>query len=70
LAGSNSFMAAFSSPSREEVDKAHQHSKSLHVGTFSLGNLRGIAKRKSFVVLVLAISSVPFHLLWVLTQML
>ncbi len=63
LTGSNAFMAAFSCPSRKEVDKAHQRGRFLHVGSFSLGNLRGIAKRKGLVVLVLALSSAPFHLL-------
>lgn len=63
LTGSNAFMAAFSCPSRKEVDRAHQRGRFLHVGSFSLGNLRAIAKRKGFVVLILALSSVPFHLL-------
>ncbi len=63
LTGSNAFMAAYSCPSRQEVDKAHQKGRFLHVGGLSFGNLRGIAKRKGLVVLVLAISSVPFHLL-------
>lgn len=63
LTGSNAFMAVFSCPSRKEVDKAHRRGKFLRVGSFSLGNLMAIAKRKSLVVLILAISSVPFHLL-------
>lgn len=63
LTGSNAFMAAFSCPSRKEVDKAHRRGNFLHVGSFSLGNLRAIAKRKGLVVLILALSSVPFHLL-------
>jgi hypothetical protein len=63
LTGSNAFMACYSCPSREEVDQAHGRSRSLHIGVLSFGNLRGIAKRKSFVVLLLALSSVPFHLL-------
>ena len=63
LAGSNAFMAVFSCPSRKEVDKAHRRGKFLRVGSISLGNLTAIAKRKGFVVFVLAMSSVPFHLL-------
>jgi hypothetical protein len=63
LTGSNAFMAAFSCPSRKEVDKAHRRGRFLHIGSLSLGNLGGIAKRKGFVVLILALSSVPFHLL-------
>jgi hypothetical protein len=63
LTGSNAFMACYSCPSREEVDKAHFKCRSLHIGVLSFGNLRWIAKRKSFVVFLLALSSVPFHLL-------
>ena len=63
LTGSNAFMAVFSCPSRKEVDKAHRRGKFLRVGSISLGNLKAIAKRKGLVVLVLAMSSVPFHLL-------
>lgn len=65
LAGSNAFMAAFCCPSREEVDRAHRRGKSLQVGIFNFGNLRRIAKRKGLVVILLALTSVPFHLLWV-----
>lgn len=63
LTGSNAFMAAFCCPSREEVDKAHQRGKFLHVAVLNLGNLRRIAFRKGVVVVLLAISSIPFHLL-------
>jgi hypothetical protein len=63
LNGSNAFMTAYSGPSREEVDKAHSRGRFLHIGSFSLGNLRKISKGKGFVVLLLACSSVPFHLL-------
>jgi hypothetical protein len=63
LTGSNAFMACYSCPSREEVDQAHAKRKSVHIGVLSFGNMTGIAKRKSLVVLLLALSSVPFHLL-------
>lgn len=63
LTGSNAFMSAFSCPSREEVDKAHSRGRALQVGVLSFGNLRSIAKRKSLVVLLLALTSIPFHLL-------
>ncbi|PVH78040.1 hypothetical protein DL98DRAFT_636459 [Cadophora sp. DSE1049] len=64
LTGSNTFMATFCCPSREEVDKAHQRYRWLHVGSFSWSNLRGIAGRKSLVVVILACTSIPFHLLY------
>ncbi|KAF2446815.1 hypothetical protein P171DRAFT_409004 [Karstenula rhodostoma CBS 690.94] len=64
LTGSNAFMSAYCSPSRKEIDKAHAKRKWLHVGILSLRNLGKIAKRKSLVVLLLCVSSVPFHLLY------
>jgi hypothetical protein len=69
LTASNTFMAAYCCPSRKEIDKAHQQRKSLQIGSLGLGNLKWIAKRKGFVVLVLALSSVPFHLLYVATEL-
>lgn len=64
LTGSGSFMATYCCPSREEVDNAHARKKALHIGLVSLGNLRRISKRKGFVVLLLCVSSIPFHLLY------
>jgi heme/copper-type cytochrome/quinol oxidase subunit 3 len=61
------FMAAYSCPSRKEVDEVHYRSRFLHVGSLSLDNLRGISKRKALVVLVLLLSSALFHLLWAIT---
>ena len=63
LMGSNAFMQAFSGPTREEVDRAHGQRRWLHIGALSFRNMRGIAKRKVIVCLILAISSIPFHLL-------
>lgn len=65
LTGSNAFMSTYCCPSRKEIDKAHAQRKWLHVGMLSLRNLGKIAKRKSIVVVLLCLSSVPFHLLWV-----
>lgn len=63
LMGSNAFMQTFSGPTREEVDRAHSQRRWLHIGALSFRNMRGIAKRKVFVCLILALSSIPFHLL-------
>ena len=63
LMGSNAFMAACSAPTRHEIDKCHARGRWLHVGSMSLRNIRGIAPVKSLVCLLLAVSSVPFHLL-------
>ncbi|KIW00772.1 uncharacterized protein PV09_07752 [Verruconis gallopava] len=64
LTGSNAFMSTYSCPSRKEVDRAHARKKWLHVGMLSFRNLTRIAKRKSLVVILLCLSSVPFHLLY------
>lgn len=64
LMGSNAFMQTFSGPTREEVDRAHGQHRWLHIGALSFRNMRGIAKRKVLVCLVLAMSSIPFHLLY------
>lgn len=63
LAGSNAFMAAYSSPTRQEINSAHFRRRWIHVGSMSFRNMRHISKRKSLVVIVLALSSLPFHLL-------
>lgn len=60
LTGSNAFMAVYSCPSRQEVDRAHQRGRVLNVGGLSFGNLRGISKRKGIVVVLLAMSSIHF----------
>lgn len=65
LTGSNAFMSTYCCPSRKEIDKAHARRKWVHVGMLSLRNLGKIAWRKSFVVLLLGLSSLPFHLLFV-----
>ena len=65
LTGSNAFMTAYCCPSRKEIDKAHARRKWLHVGMLSLRNLSKIAKRKSLIVLLLCLTSIPFHLLFV-----
>jgi hypothetical protein len=65
LTASNAFMSVYCCPSRKEVDAAHRRRKWLHVGMLSVRNFRSIAKRKSLVVVLLCLSSVPFHLLFV-----
>jgi hypothetical protein len=64
LTGSNAFMTTYCCPSRQEVDAAHAEKKWLHVGMLSLRNFRWIAKRKSVLVGLLCLSSLPFHLLY------
>lgn len=61
--GSNTFIQAFISPTRREIDAAHCRRRWLHIGVLSFRNLRGIAKRRAFICLLLALTSTPVHLL-------
>ncbi|KEY69245.1 hypothetical protein S7711_01700 [Stachybotrys chartarum IBT 7711] len=63
LTASSAFVQAFSSPSRAEVDVAHQRGQWLHIGTLSWRNLLGISRKKVAVCIFLLLSSIPFHLL-------
>ncbi|KAI1390105.1 uncharacterized protein F4822DRAFT_443108 [Hypoxylon trugodes] len=62
LASSNFFMQVLSSPSRQEIDKAHLWLRSVDIGTPSLSNWRRVSPFKFAGCLVLFISSVPIHL--------
>jgi len=63
LLASAAFMQAYSSPTRQEIDKAHRSGSWLHVGLLSFRNMRWISKRKTLVCLLLVLTSPPFHLL-------
>ena len=64
LAASNYCMQCLASPTREEIDRAHSKSKCLDVGVQSLRNLLGIQTIRSVFWLLLALSSIPLHLLF------
>jgi hypothetical protein len=66
LTGSNSFMAVYCCPNHKEIEKSHGRRSWLHIGVLSLRNLGKTAKWKSLVVMVLGLSSLPFHLLFFL----
>ncbi|KAI9700609.1 MAG: hypothetical protein M1836_001976 [Candelina mexicana] len=53
-----------SAPTRKEVDAAHARRKWLSIGVASFKNLLYVDRRKTFVYLLLGISSIPLHLLW------
>jgi hypothetical protein len=55
-------MQILSSPTREEVDKAHQRNQHLEIGIQSLKNLAHISRKKSILWAVFALGSVPLHL--------
>ena len=64
LGASNYCMQYLSSPTRNEIDQAHQSNQWLDVGVPSIRNLWRISSIRRSLWLVLAISSAPLHLLY------
>ncbi|KAH6638910.1 hypothetical protein C7974DRAFT_421557 [Boeremia exigua] len=64
LSGSNYCMQCLSAPTRGEIDKAHGERKWLDIGVPSLRNLRRISRPRLVLWWLLAISSLPLHLLY------
>ncbi|KAH6661871.1 hypothetical protein B0J14DRAFT_687753 [Halenospora varia] len=64
LSASNYTMQVISSPTRQEVDSAHRRSKWLDIGIPSFRNLLWIKKIRVFLWAILAVSSIPLHLLY------
>ena len=56
-------MQYLSAPTRDEVSRAHARGKWLDVGILSMGNLLSIEKKRVVLWVVLAITSLPLHLL-------
>jgi hypothetical protein len=63
LGGSNYGMQCMSAPTRKEVDQAHASRYWLDIGVLSLRNLSRISARRRFLWFLMAMSSVPLHLL-------
>lgn len=65
LAGSNYCMQCLSAPTRSEVDSAHKQRRWMDIGVSSLRNIAkgDIARRRTWLWLLLALSSLPLHLL-------
>ena len=64
LGASNYSMQCLSSPTRSEVDKAHNQGIWLDIGVPSVRNLRRLSIRRIVLWWLLAISSIPLHLLY------
>ena len=64
LSASNYTMQCLSSPTRNEIDKAHGHGIWLDVGVPSFRNLRKISRYRVTLWWILALSSIPLHLLY------
>lgn len=63
LAASNSAGQYISSPTRAEIDRAHDSGQWLYVGSFSFRNLRYIGWKRSLLWLGFMCTSFPLHLL-------
>ena len=64
LSASNYTMQCLSAPVREEIDKAHRERIALDIGIPSLKNLRRISRIKLILWGLLAVSSIPLHLVY------
>ena len=64
LGASNYSMQCLSSPTRSEIDKAHGQGVWLDIGVPSVRNLRRLSTHRVILWWLLAISSVPLHLLY------
>jgi hypothetical protein len=67
LAGSNYTMQVLSSPTRDDIDKAHGKNRWLEVGVLSPRNIRTLPRKRAWLCLLLTLSSIPLHLLYVAT---
>ena len=64
LGASNFCMQCLASPTREEIDKAHDQQVWLDIGIPSVRNLSRIATSRRALWCLLAASTIPLHLLW------
>jgi hypothetical protein len=63
LSGSNYCMQCLSAPTRSEVDKAHAKGKWLDIGIPSIRNIRYLSWQRIILWTLLALTSLPLHLL-------
>ncbi|KAE8317007.1 hypothetical protein BDV41DRAFT_561918 [Aspergillus transmontanensis] len=64
LGASNYCMQCLSAPSRKDVDRVHAHDKWLDIGTPSVTNLRVMNWVQISIWCLLALTSLPFHVLY------
>jgi hypothetical protein len=63
LSAGTACMQCLSSPTRQEINEAHSQGSWLDIGIPSMRNLRWISGRRQLLWVLLAISSLPLHLL-------
>ena len=64
LGASNYTMQCLSSPTREDINRAHGENVWLNIGTPSIRNLLRISRSRMLLWFLVAISSVPLHLIY------
>lgn len=64
LGCSNYTMQCLASPTRKEINKAHQQGTWMEIGVPSLTNLARISKQRLALWILLGLSSIPLHLLY------
>jgi hypothetical protein len=64
LGGSNYCMQCLCAPTRADIDRTHQRRRFLDIGVPSFRNLTGIPRHKAILWWILAISSIPLHLMY------
>lgn len=69
LGASTYAMQGMTAPTRPDVDRAHAKGRWLEIGTQSLRNLPFVRKSNTWTWLLLGITSLPYHLLYVSTQL-
>jgi hypothetical protein len=63
LSGSNYTMQVLSSPTRGDIDKAHAKKRWMEIGVLSPRNMCAIPRRRTWLCVLLSLSSIPLHLL-------
>ena len=64
LGSSNYCMQCLTSPTRDEIDKAHGRKRSLRIGVPSLRNLKFISGYRAVLWACLGLSALPLHFLY------
>lgn len=64
LSASNYTMQCLASPTRQDIDKAHAQNTWLDIGVPSVRNLSRITRKRTIFWWLLAISSLPLHLMY------
>jgi hypothetical protein len=65
LSASNYAMQVASSPSRADIDRAHEKQRSLDIGVLSLRNFGWVSKGRVLAYGLLLLSSIPLHFMQV-----